>query len=474
MTALWTANEAALATGGLLGPDASWIAQGVSIDTRAVAPDDLFIALKGQRFDGHDFVIAALSNGAAAAMIDHPMPDADPVRLLTVLNTQASLEALAIAARARTSAKVIAVTGSVGKTGTKDALAKLLSAQGTTHATSGNLNNQIGLPLSLARMPASVAFGVFEAGMNHAGEIAPLSTMLRPHVAIITNVEAVHLEYFANIEAIADAKAEIFVGMDSDGIAVLNRDNAQFLRLQAHAKHRGVHHIWSFGIHAQADARLISAAVEASGSNVEASILGHRIQFQRPLPGRHQVQNALAVLLGVAAVGGDLVAAAKDLEGLEPVKGRGVTSDVEITGGGFRLIDETYNASPASVRAALAVLGMMTAPPSGRRIVVLGDMLELGEAGLTEHAGLVNSLFDARVDLVFTAGTLMRNLHEALPRSLQGGHADHSTALAPLVASAVGPGDIVLVKGSAGSRMGTVVEVLRSLASSPMEARHTV
>jgi UDP-N-acetylmuramoyl-tripeptide--D-alanyl-D-alanine ligase len=465
MTALWTAQEAALATGGSIAANADWNVRGVSIDTRTVAPDDLFVALKGPRFDGHDFVESALKDGAAAAMVDRPLPHTDPARLLAVPDTQAGLEALARAARDRSQAKIVAVTGSVGKTGTKEALAALLSAQGTTHASSGNLNNQIGLPLSLARMPAASRFGVFEIGMNHAGEIAPLSAILRPHVAIITTVEAVHLEYFANVEAIADAKAEIFTGLDRDGVAILNRDNPQFARLSAAAEARGIARVWTFGSDKNCEAHIRSIDLDAQGSAVEATVLGRDLAFRLPLPGRHHVQNMLAVLLAVAALGGDIQAAAAALATLEPVKGRGVTHEVPIPGGSFTLIDETYNASPVAVRAAVGVLGMMTPAQGGRRIVVLGDMLELGESSPAEHAGLAGSISANGIDLVLTAGPLMRHLHDALPAKLKGAHADSAAALVPLVAALVQPGDIVMVKGSAGSKMGEVVAALKRLAA---------
>jgi UDP-N-acetylmuramoyl-tripeptide--D-alanyl-D-alanine ligase len=474
MTALWTAAEAAGATGAKPVPGAGWTATGVSIDTRAVAANDLFVALKGPRFDGHDFVAQALSSGAAAAMVDRPISGADPARLLAVPNTMAGLEALAAAARARSPAKIVAITGSVGKTGTKEALAALLGAQGQTHANSGNLNNQIGMPLSLARMPAGAAFGVFEIGMNHAGEIAPLSAMLRPDVAIITNVEAVHLEYFPSIEAIADAKAEIFTGLDAGGTAILNRDNPHFARLAAAGRVRGIGRIWGFGETEGAEGRLVSAELEPSGSVVQARILGRDVSFRLPLPGRHQVQNALAVLLGVAAVGGDLDGGLAALEKLMPVKGRGVAIDVAIPGGSFRIVDETYNASPAATRAALAVLGMTAPKGGGRRLVALGDMLELGGNGPAEHAGLAEALIAARVDQVFTAGPLMRHLYDALPAAIRSGHAESSAALAPLVAAAARTNDIVLVKGSAGSQMGAVVTALRALAQDQSETRRAV
>jgi UDP-N-acetylmuramoyl-tripeptide--D-alanyl-D-alanine ligase len=298
--------------------------------------------------------------------------------------------------------------------------------------------------------------------------------MLRPHAAIITNVEAVHLEYFPNVEAIADAKAEIFTGLDANGTAVLNRDNPHFGRLAAAARARGIGNIWGFGETAGAEGRLIWADVEPSGSVVRAAILGREVKFRLPLPGRHQVQNALAVLLAIVAIGGDLSAGVAALERLTPVKGRGVTIEVAMAGGSFRIVDETYNASPAATRAALAVLGMTVPAAGGRRLVALGDMLELGAGGPAEHAGLAEALIAAKVDQVFTAGPLMRHLHDALPAASRGAHADNSAALAPLVAGAVRNNDIVLVKGSAGSQMSTVVAALRALSPDLSETRRAV
>jgi UDP-N-acetylmuramoyl-tripeptide--D-alanyl-D-alanine ligase len=474
VTALWNAADAALATGGRIAPDAAWSAGGVSIDTRAVARDDLFVALKGPRFDGHDFVAAALANGAAAAMVDRPPPSADPARLLAVPDTMAGLEGLARAARARCGARIAAVTGSVGKTGAKEALALALSRQGPTHASAGNLNNHIGLPLSLARMPAAARFGVFELGMNHAGEIAPLSALLRPHVAIITTVEAVHIEYFPDVAAIADAKAEIFTGMDADGVAVLNRDNPYYDRLAGHARAHGIRRIWGFGEAAAAEARPTKVLLEPEGSTVKAAILGRNIEFRLAMPGRHHVWNALAVLLAVAALDGDVEAAASALADVAPVAGRGVAADIPVPGGSFRLIDESYNASPAAVRAALHVLGMSRPGPGGRRVAVLGDMLELGSDSAALHAGLAAPLIEAGVALVFTTGPLMRGLQDALPPDRRGEHADDAAALAGLVAASVKAGDIVLVKGSAGSKMGTIVAALRKAGPDIAGARHAV
>jgi UDP-N-acetylmuramoyl-tripeptide--D-alanyl-D-alanine ligase len=472
MSALWTARDAAVAAGGSIAPNAAWSADGVSIDTRKVAANDLFVALKGPRFDGHDFVAEALRGGAAAAMVDRAPAGADPARLLTVTDTMAGLEALARAARARSRTKIAAVTGSVGKTGTKEALNLVLGRQGQTHASAGNLNNHIGLPLSLSRMPVSAQFGVFELGMNHAGEIAPLSAMLRPHVAIITTVEAVHLEFFPDIGAIADAKAEIFAGMDTEGVAILNRDNAYFDRLAGHARARRLRRIWGFGKADDAEARLVSATLDVAGSTAAADVLGHRIEFRLNLPGRHHVLNTLAVLLAVAAVGGSVVQAAESLSDLAPVAGRGVSTEIAIPGGSFRLIDESYNASPAAVRAAFSVLGMIQPGDHGRRIAVLGDMLELGREAANVHAVLAGPLVDAGIDLAFTAGPLMRSLHDALPPAQRGAHAKDAASLAAELARAIRPGDIVLVKGSAGSKMAAVVAALRDLEKG--EARHAV
>jgi UDP-N-acetylmuramoyl-tripeptide--D-alanyl-D-alanine ligase len=470
MTALWTAREAAQATGGELGSGASWSADGVSIDNRAIAPRDLFVALKGPRFDGHDFVSAALSDGAAAALVAHRPSSVDPARLLMVPDTQAGLEALASAARARSAARIVAVTGSVGKTGTKEALAALLGRQGMTHASAGNLNNQIGMPLSLARMPATTRFGVFEIGMNHAGEIDPLSRLLRPHAAIVTTVEPVHIEYFPNVEAIADAKAEIFAGLEPDGTAIINADNAHFARLAQRAGEVGVRQIWSFGEAENADARLLSVTLGAEGSSAEAVVQGRRLAFRLNLPGRHQVQNALAVLLGVSALGGDLDEAAQALATLSPVKGRGVATVVPIQGGSFTLIDESYNASPAAMRAAFAVLAMQPRAGGGRKLAALGDMLELGSGAADDHAALARDIVAAGIDQVFTAGPLMRSLRDAMPDAQRGGHAERAGELAPVVAESVRAGDIVLVKGSAGSQMGAVVAALRAKATETRNA----
>ena len=467
---LWTAEEAARATGGRTQGD--WEAKGVSIDSRAVAAGDLFIALKGPSFDGHDFVADALGKGAAAAMISKTpenLPADAP--LLLVGDTLEGLTALGQAARTRSQARFIGVTGSVGKTGTKEALKTCLAAQGPTAASVASFNNHWGVPLSLARMAPGSAYGVFEVGMNHAGEISALTAILRPQVAIITTIEPVHLEFFDSVEGIADAKAEIFESMGADGTAVLNRDNAFYDHLAGKARAAGVGRVVGFGTAAGAELRLESCDLGERSSQVRAEIFGRRVDYSLSLPGQHSVMNSLAVLGAVEAAGADLDRALLERATLAPLTGRGAREEIALPGGGhFGLIDDCYNANPSSLRAAVAVLGGSRPGDGGRRIAVLGDMLELGADGERLHAGLATPIADAGIDLVFTCGSLMAALAEALPPALRGGHASDSQALAPEVAAALGPGDVVLVKGSLGSRMAVVVEALKGIGGAPPEA----
>jgi UDP-N-acetylmuramoyl-tripeptide--D-alanyl-D-alanine ligase len=466
---LWTAAQAAAATGGR--NSAEWTATGVSIDSRRLAPGALFVALQGPNFDGHDFIAKAFEMGAAAAVSHRPsgaaglsdLPGAAP--LLFVEDTMVALRRLGQAARERSRARFIGVTGSVGKTSTKEALARCLRAQAPTAASAASLNNHWGLPLSLARLPHDAAYGVFELGMNHPGEIRDLSALLRPEVALITNVEAVHLGYFGSVEEIADAKAEIFESMEPEGVAVLDRDNAHFDRLAAKARAAaaGLQRIVGFGRDARAEARLIDCALEAEGSRVEAEILGQRLHFRIALPGAHWVANSLGTLATVAALGADVPRAAAQLEHLEPMAGRGLRHGIALPGGAFELIDDSYNANPTSMRAAIEVLGRASIGPRGRRIAVLGDMLELGAVSARMHADLARPLQEAGVDLVFTCGADMAALNDALPAPLRGGHAADSAALVPLATAALGVGDVVLVKGSLGSRMAVLVEALKNM-----------
>jgi UDP-N-acetylmuramoyl-tripeptide--D-alanyl-D-alanine ligase len=460
---LWTAQEIAAATGGEAGGE--FAAEGVSIDSRSIAAGDLFIALQGPNFDGHRFVDAALAAGAAGALVAE---GAAGERRIRVDDTQAALTALGGAARGRSRAKIIAVTGSVGKTGTKEALRLALAGQGMTHASSGSLNNHWGVPLSLARMPREAAYGIFELGMNHAGELAALSPIARPHVAVITTVEPAHLGNFASIEAIADAKAEIFAGLEPGGAVVLNRDNPHYARLDAAARRRGISRVISFGEHGDAAIRLLDARLGPSASTAKVSVLGQIVDYRIALPGRHWVMNSLAVLGAVKAAGADVEAAAAALARLAGFAGRGRRHRVALAGGTVDLIDESYNASPASMRAALAVLGAAELGTAGRRIAVLGTMLELGEQSAALHAALAEPLVANRIDLVFTVGGEMEHLRQALPPALRGAHAATSGELAAVLRHALQPGDVVTVKGSAGSRMGEIVRSL--LAGEPVQA----
>jgi UDP-N-acetylmuramoyl-tripeptide--D-alanyl-D-alanine ligase len=435
---------------------------GISIDSRTIAPGDAYFAIKGDVHDGHAFVEAALKNGAAVAVIaaSHRRQFPSDLPLLVVPDVLAGLVALGIAARARLTGKVVAVTGSVGKTSTKEALRRVFSAQGATHASVASFNNHWGVPLTLARCPAHVAFAVFEIGMNHAGEIEPLVKMVRPHVAIITTVEPVHLEFFPSVEAIADAKAEIFTGLEPGGAVLLNRDNPQFLRLQKQAKKLGVTRIVSFGADKKAEVRLLEASLHPTCSAVHASIFKHDITYKLGVPGKHMVMNSLAALAAASLAGADLVTAALSLSEIQPAAGRGERLTLQLSQGPVTLIDESYNANPASMAAALNVLGQATVAPRGRRVAVLGDMLELGGSSPDLHRSLVEAVIANRIDLVFCCGPLMRNLWDALPSARRGGYADHSAALESDVATALRAGDAVMIKGSLGSKMKVIVTAL--------------
>jgi UDP-N-acetylmuramoyl-tripeptide--D-alanyl-D-alanine ligase len=428
-----------------------------------VTRGEAYFAIKGDVHDGHDFVEAAIKSGAGLAVIaqSHRARFGADMPLLVVPDVLAGLIDLARASRARSQARVIAVTGSVGKTSTKEALRSVLGAQGETHASAASFNNHWGVPLSLARCPASAAYAVFEIGMNHAGEIEPLVKMVRPHVAIITTVEPVHLEFFSGIEAIADAKAEIFTGVEPGGFAVLNRDNSQFERLERRAKESGVNRIVSFGSNAEADARLIDVSLHATCSAVRADILGHEVAYKIAMPGRHMAMNSLAVLAGSSLVGADLALAALALSQIQPAAGRGVRHQLGLASGSALLIDESYNANPASMAAALNVLGRAEIGARGRRIAVLGDMLELGATGPDLHRGLAASVLENKIDAVFCCGPLMRHLWDALPAAKKGGYAENSATLEPQVVAAVGTGDVITVKGSLGSRMKIIVTALQ-------------
>ena len=374
---LWTLEAMATAMGAERAGNLPRDVPGLSIDTRSLKPGEAFFAIQGENRDGHGFVEAALNAGAGLAVVARDKAAAMPkgAPLLVVADVLEALNALARASRARSHAKIVAVTGSVGKTGSKEALLLVLGKQGETHASAASYNNHWGVPLSLALMPQGEKFGVFEIGMNHAGEVTPLTQLVRPHVAIVTSIAPVHLEFFGTLEAIADAKAEIFAGIESGGAAVLNADNAQFWRLERAAQIAGVKEIVAFGERADAQARLIKVSLQTETSTVQARIFGHDVTYKLGAPGRHVVDNSLAVLAAAHLLGADLALAALALADLKPPAGRGERVTLEAPGGAVLLIDESYNANPVSMHAALALLGQVPVKGMGRRIAVIGDML---------------------------------------------------------------------------------------------------
>ena len=457
---LWTLGEILVATGGQCAGDPARPVSGFSIDSRSLVDGEGFIAIRGPNRDGHDFVPAALDGGAACAVVETTYRPSDEQRLVRVMDTFDGLNDLGRAGRARTEGTtVIAVTGSVGKTGTKEALRLALAPSGTVHASSKSYNNHWGVPLTLANMPRSVRFGVFEIGMNHAGEIDGLTRLVRPHIAIVTTVEPVHLGFFGSVEEIADAKAEIFSGLEPGGAAIVNRDNPYYERLVASARKQGAE-IVSFGEGEGADARLRSADLTPEGSKVRADILGEAVDYYLSVPGRHLVQNSLAVLAAAKLAGADLAPAAEALGAVHAQTGRGQRRVIETKAGPVAIVDEAYNANPASMRAALSTLGLTPRGAYMRRVAVLGDMLELGSEGPRLHRELAEAVDVAGVDVVFACGELMDSLFQALPAGRQGAYAKSADELAPKLLEAVRPGDIIMVKGSLGSRMAPLVEAL--------------
>jgi UDP-N-acetylmuramoyl-tripeptide--D-alanyl-D-alanine ligase len=439
---------------------------GVSIDTRMIEKGDLFVALTGDQRDGHDFVKMAFEKGAAAALVKNDKASSLSISgpLIPVDDTLAALVHLGAASRARLTpdARVVAVTGSVGKTGTKEALRFVLSQQGKTHASVASYNNHFGVPLTLARMDQATKFGIFEIGMNHAGEIEPLTRQVKPHVALITTVEAVHIENFPNVEAIADEKSAIFLGLEEGGTAIINRDNPHYERMWTHASRSKAGRLLSFGENPFADIRLASLKMDADGSDITAEINGLPLVYRLGSPGKHLALNSLGILAVCLALGADLQAASQALSDVKPPQGRGAKlswgdGDRRIT-----LIDESYNANPTSMRAAFALLSSTEVGPKGRRIALVGDMLELGKDAEMLHADLAFSIEDLGIDLVYASGPLMRHLFDALPRAKQGAWFKNSEELAQSLDHIIRGGDALMVKGSNGSRMRLVVDEIKT------------
>jgi len=448
---LWTCDEIVKATGGRL-EGAPFVVGGVSIDSRSVEKGDLFVALEGVR-DGHDFVLTAMEAGASAALVSKPMA----VASVEVKDTLRALEQLGAAARDRSKARRCAITGSVGKTSVTQAVMAGLTRAGRAHSSVKSYNNHIGVPLTLARMPRDTERAIFEIGMNHAGEIEPLSKMVRPQAVAITTVGPVHIENFEDgEEGVARAKAEIFAGLEPGGVAILNADNKWFDLLAAEAQRVGAH-VRSFGSGENCIARLISFEPPL----FKAVINDRPVEFPLLQTGLHWGLNSLCVLLVLEAMDVDLDTAIAALSEFAPLAGRGAEKSIAIDGGEFTLIDESYNANPISMAAALKSLGVRKV--EGRRIVALTDMLELGPDGPAFHAALVEPIEAANVDLVFCAGSQMKSLWQALPATRRGAYADDAASLTPLVKAAVEPGDVVMVKGSNGSRAGAIAAALAAL-----------
>lgn len=450
MTALWTSAELIEATGGRL--DEAVAVTGVSIDTRTLLPGELFVALQGES-DGHAYVGQAFTRGAAAAMVHEDVPGG---ALLHVDDTLAALGRMGAFGRMRFAGRVVAITGSVGKTTTKEMLRCILAALGPTHAAVASYNNHWGVPLTLARLPREAAFCVAEIGMNHAGEIEPLSRLTRPHVAVITAVEKAHIGHLGGLEAIADEKAAILRGLEPGGVAVLPADSGMLPRLLCAAKDARV---MTFGVMAGADARLVSCETDADGTSAVLLVAGDTVSLRLAAPGRHMAMNALAAVTAAAALGVSPQRSAAALAGFAAVAGRGARRRIAVPGGEAVLLDESYNGNGASMRAALSVLSLLP----GRRIAVLGDMLELGDVAAAEHVSLAQAV-SASADLLFCCGPMMRLLYDAVPAVKRGAHATDSAALSEMMPDVIRPGDVILVKGSLGSRMKLVAVMLDRLA----------
>lgn len=447
MTILWDSNKVDEVIGGLSSEP--WTCSGISIDSRTIEKGDLFVALIGENGDGHAFLQDAASQEAGAALVSEEVHVQLPT--VQVLDTLKAMEKLGIAARERSNAFRIAVTGSVGKTSTKDALKTVFKDQGVTHGSLSSYNNHWGVPLTLARMPHDTQFAIFEVGMNHPEEIRPLTHMIKPHMSIITSVVEAHAEFFKSVEDIARAKAEIFDGMSEGGLVLLNQDNPYFEFLSTLA-HEHALKVYGFGQAEKADFRLLSWESTADTSKVIAEIGGETFSYVLPLPGMHWILNSLAVLGAVYLAGANVAKAITSLAHIEVPQGRGQRYP-----GPFTVIDESYNANPTSMRSALFVLGKND---KGRKIAVLGDMREMGTRARVHHEELLEPLLENRIDMVFCCGPLMAHLYERLPSPMRGGYAPTSLELIPLVLNALKPGDVISVKASLGTRIKPVVEAL--------------
>ena len=465
MSPLWTSEALVAAMDGRPVGRLPEGVPGISIDTRTLQPGEVFFAIRGEKFDGHDFATAAMAAGAGLLVVSEarlPSLGRLAMPMIVVPDVLAALEQAGAAARARTRAKIVAVTGSAGKTTTKEALRHALSAAGTVHASDRSFNNHWGVPLTLARMPEDCDYAVFEIGMNHPGEIRPLTRLVRPHIAVVTLIAAAHLGHFGSLDEIARAKAEIFEGVEAGGHAVINRDDARYRLLDKAARAAGVAHVWGFGENSRAQFKLLKYEARPDGSLITARIDGKNVEARIGVPGRHIVQNALAVLGVAHLAGADLARVAPALGNLQAERGRGRRHTLAVPGGTFTLIDESYNANPASMRAAIELLGAAPVGPGGRRIAVLGDMLELGSHAAELHGALAGVIAAANVDIAFLAGPEMKTLADALPADCRAEYRPGVEEVQALVLKTVRAGDAVMVKSSNGIGFSRIVEALTS------------
>ncbi|MCC3861371.1 UDP-N-acetylmuramoylalanyl-D-glutamyl-2,6-diaminopimelate--D-alanyl-D-alanine ligase [Pseudemcibacter aquimaris] len=464
---LWTSQE--LETVFDTKISGRWNSYGVSIDSRTIEDGDLFFALSGPNFDGHAYVKSAIDAGASGAVVSKVVDGVDQSKQVLVDDVMDALVKLGIAGRNRVNVPIIAVTGSVGKTGTKEALKAALSRYKKTHASVLSYNNDVGVPLSLARMPYDVEYGIFEMGMNHAGELEELVKLVRPDVAIITTVELAHSEFFENVEEIADAKAEIFTCMNNGGTAIINRDNPHFERLKKRAHKAGVENIITFGMSDDADVRSLRHYFHDTCTCIIADVMDKVMTYKVGMLGDHWVMNSLSVLAAVDAVGADLGLSGLGLAELMPLVGRGRRDRIYFDIGSdasFLLIDESYNANPASMRAAIKTLGKCENSDGGRKIAVLGDMAELGEQADELHVSLAPALGEAEIERVFVVGEHMKHLAEHLQNqypAIQASYFNDKNAIERALLSDLKDGDIIMIKGSNSSGMSAVVKKLKTL-----------
>ena len=464
MSLLWTSQDMIAAMNGRpIGVMPTGVT-GISIDSRSIKPGEAFFAIKGDRVDGHNYASIAVANGAALLVVSEAKLSGLgrlTVPMIVVDDVLVALGRLGVAARARVAGKVIAVTGSVGKTTTKEMLRHVLSPSGRVHASAASFNNHWGVPLTLASMPQNTEFGVFEIGMNHFNEIRALVKLVQPDVAVITNIGAAHLGNFSSLEDIAIAKSEIFEGIVPGGHALINRDSAQFGVMERAAQTAGVAHVLTFGANPRADFRLAEFDGSAAGSTIWVQLEGNTEEVAVGAPGRHIAENAVAVLGIAHLVGADLDLAKDALATLKPEKGRGEQLRLQLPGGVLTVIDESYNANPSSMRAAIALLAGAETSGQGRRIAILGDMLEMGEFSERVHAELAQPLRESGIGTVWLAGPEMVALRNVLGGSTDVEHRQKVDDLIPFVLTSVRPGDVVMIKSSKGTGCGRIVDALK-------------